>query len=122
MTTLHVSSGTLIVEMDGPLAQPVVGGFSTAPTPISRDGSVTVALIDTRSSTALGRYVELPTGAQVGDLVEAYYSVPDGTANYGSPLAVPPSGEGFHHYNVSSVPCDSASFRKLSTSIWGYGA
>lgn len=99
-------SGTAIVS---------VTANDTTPPSIPRVSGWTVALVATGQDD---RAVKLPSGADIGDVVEVY--VATGTAFQAS--VHPPSSETIHG---SSTPADVSSgrlFRKTGSSDWQVGA
>ena len=97
-----------------PAIQVVTGGGnpgeSGTPTPIARDSQWTVVAFEA-SSTA-EQFVELPSGCDVGDVVEIHAVPVDSFA--GSFNVLPPSGEVFA-VGEARAP---GFFRKINSTTW----
>jgi len=88
--------------------QSVSPGTSGAPSQISRDGVLTVVIVQSPTTSS---YVELPSDGEVGDVVEVH-------GNSGaSANIVAPSGESLE-LQASSVPTPAV-FRKIGATLWG---
>lgn len=96
-----------------PAIQQVAGGVFGSPNPITRDSQWTIVVVDTGGGGGgVNQYVELPAGAEIGDLVEIMY------INGNTPQVSAPSGE-----TISGGPVPGPRmFRKIDASLWGYSS
>jgi hypothetical protein len=129
--TVTIESGTVVIDVAAPTTQLVTAGTSSAPTVINRDGALTVALVSgvvvPSPDCANGlfdntqSYVQLPSDASVGDVVEVYDLRPPLADHcgltWGGSTVLLPSGETLINEEGSS---DSAGvYRKLTSTQWG---
>ena len=91
-----------------PAVQQLAGGTSGAHATIARDSQWTIVAIDT-SAASSHVYVDLPTGAEVGDVVEVH-DLPGGSAAQ----ITPPPGETL----AQGTPNGLRLFRKIDASLW----
>lgn len=95
-------SGTTVVFLNG--------GPAMSPTPIPHVAGYTVAIATMSSGNDK---VELPSGTEVGDIVEVYL----GSANGGDVFAA--SGDGFTNIGGGNVSLNAAVFfRKVTSTLW----
>lgn len=112
MTTVVDPGGTpvLVYNRSGTTIVEVVGG--STPTPIPHVSCWTVALV---TNTVGNDKVELPSNAEIGDVVEVYPIAggPDGEVAL-------PSGDSFFTYGGSSSlpPEAGVIFRKVTSTKW----
>lgn len=91
--------------------QSVTGGTSGSPATITRDGEWTVAVV-TNSDGGHG-YVQLPSGCNVGDVVEVYW------LENALTRILTPSGETIVD-GSTYTPSAMAMFRKVASTQWGF--
>lgn len=100
--------GAAIVDVS-----PTYGGSSVA---IPRYSGLTIARVTPTGSPGMGGIqVDLPSGADVGDIVEIHTAQTSAFVN-------PPAGESFFTGNSQDIApqFQGRAFRKIDTSTWSY--
>jgi hypothetical protein len=90
--------------------QSITAGSSSTPPVINRDSAWTIVAV----ASGGDNYVQLPSGSQVGDLVELYES--DGGGQYATVVAA--SGESIV-WNGNATSLGAGLYRKLTNTKWG---
>lgn len=113
MTTV-LNGSTVTYNRDGVTVDSyTANGTNVGPstTTIARSARHTVAVVTVPNGSNYA--CNLPSGAEVGDVVEVYFTT--------SGWVFAPSGETFVLNGASAMGCDiGAAFRKVSSSVWGY--
>jgi hypothetical protein len=88
----------------------ITGGSSSSPADIDSGNPCIVAIVNSG-------YCRLPSGAEIGDIVEVY-----GAESSGAVFIVPPSSESFIASDAAPhiIKYGGAFFRKVAATKWAY--
>lgn len=111
--TVTVDSGSLVFDV--PTTQELSPGTIGSPTAITRSGSLSIAYVD-KVTDSSSKYVILPSGCSIGDVVEVYYEWDPTFVD--NAWVLPPSGEEF--VNDAAQVFAMNRFRKITSTLWGW--
>ncbi len=100
-----------------PALQSVTAGLTGSPGVITRDSEWTIAVIVPPNDSTQDYYVQLPSGCNIGDVVEVLEDRTNEVGNVGV-FILPPSGEYFYYPGGFVIP--PLLCRKITTSCWSF--
>lgn len=106
-----------------PVIQQLAGGPSGSPVAITRDNQWTIVAVDCSIAVgppidgAFAQYVELPSGCDIGDVVEVHFLNSNSGSGSLQPQVSCPSGEVFN--TGVAIISNTKFYRKLDSITWG---